>query len=120
MPDDIRLCIGGQVVLDAGESFSDATVRVRLEDVTNVGAPSVTVSEQVIHAVSHQAGSRQQLPFVLSGQASNPRARYNVRAHIDVDGDGLVSVGDYVSTQSHPVTLQNPAGLVTVRVSRVS
>jgi len=37
------------------------------------------------------------------------KALYSVRAHLDADGDGKVSVGDWISTQVHPVlTRGNP------------
>jgi hypothetical protein len=33
----------------------------------------------------------------------DPRAHYVVTAHADLDGDGEVSVGDYVTVESYPL-----------------
>jgi hypothetical protein len=43
----------------------------------------------------------------------------NVRVHIDVDGDGQISPGDYISMQSYPVALLANAPPVQVHVHRV-
>jgi len=119
MSSETPLLVSGQIILDGTRSFSDATVYVRLEDVTRVGSPSVTVAEQVIPEVSYRAGSQQEVKFVLTGRDLDRRARYNVRVHVDVDGDGRINQGDYLSTQSYPVLTDGHPDQVTVYVSRV-
>jgi len=44
------------------------------------------------------------LPFTIANVTVVPGGRQVVRVHADVDGDGRVSRGDYVSMQSYPVT----------------
>jgi uncharacterized lipoprotein YbaY len=119
MSSEVPVLVSGQIILDGTRSFSGVTVYVRLEDVTRVGAPSVTVAEQVIPEVSYRAGSRQEVAFDLTGREPDPRARYNVRVHVDVDDDGRISQGDYLSTQSYPVLTDGHPDQVTVYVSRV-
>ena len=119
MTDEMALLVSGQVILEGAQSFSSATVRVRLEDVTQLDVPSVTVAEQVIARVSYQVGSQQGVPFCLVGRAPDLQARYGVRVHVDVDGDGFISVGDWLSTQSHPVLTDGHPDRVTVQISQV-
>lgn len=78
-------------------------MHVRLEDVSRVDAAAILVAEQVIRGVQ-AGGDVRQVGFAIHGDALEPRAHYVVRVHVDVDNDGTVSVGDYVSTASHPVT----------------
>jgi uncharacterized lipoprotein YbaY len=93
-----------------------ATIRVQLEDVSRLDASAPVVAEQVMDRV----GDNTPLQFVVHGEALDPRARYNVRVHVDVDHDGQVSVGDYVSTRSALVTADRVPATVAITVSKVS
>src|SRR4051812_26308193 len=88
------------------ESFSDATLRVRLEDVTYADALSRTVDERVVEGVSHRAGRQQRLPVTLRAPGYEERTRYAVSAHLARGGPGAdagIRAGDYLTTQSYPV-----------------
>lgn len=114
-----RLVSGEIVFGKEARSFSRAIVNVRLEDVSYVDAPSKTVAEQVFPCVSYRAGSQVKLAFDLRGDMPDERASYGVRVHVDVDGDGQVSRGDYISTESHPVLTFGFPNQVVVRVREV-
>jgi uncharacterized lipoprotein YbaY len=112
--------VSGEIILgEEVQSFSSATIYVRLEDVSLVDAFSKTVAEQVLHNISHQAGYQSRLAIDLRGTISNERARYAVRVHVDVDGDGQVSHGDYISMEGYPVLTFGYPDRVTVRVREV-
>lgn len=86
-----------------------APLIVRLLDTTYADAPAIVVAEAQSHV---EEGEEEllcsvELPDVAAGSAA-----YTVSAHVDVDGDGAVSSGDYVSTASYPVRAGEP-----VRVS---
>ena len=91
------------------------TVRVRLEDVSRADAPARVVAEAVVR----EARLAAPVPFALRAPAVDERARYVVRAHVDVDGDGAVGLGDYVSTQSTPVLTHGAPRRVEVIARRV-
>jgi uncharacterized lipoprotein YbaY len=112
--------VDGEIRLpdDAG-AFHGATVRVTLVDVTRADAPSRTVTEETIRDVTHGGGPGGVVPFRLQVQSVDARARYAVRAHVDVDGNGQVSRGDYISTESHPVLTFDYPSRVTIRVRSV-
>lgn len=114
------LLVKGTIVFDdVVEASAGATVYVRLEDVSRADAPATVVTEQVIYEarLGPQAGG---LEFALHGGPLDPRRRYGVRVHVDVDGDGAVGVGDYVSTTSHPVLADRVPARLSVAVHRIS
>jgi len=106
-------------------SFPDGTpplvgvnLRVILQDVTRADIPARTVSEMVLKGLSH-AGGGTKVSFELRVDRIDPKTRYVVRAHVDVDGDGRVSKGDYVTTQSYPVLTFGHGHDVDVHLHRV-
>jgi uncharacterized lipoprotein YbaY len=84
-----------------------ARLYVRLIDATEADRPSRTVAETVINpsgtAANPAAVGTRGIPFVLALQSVDPRRRYIVAAHLDLDGDGKVSPGDQINAQSYPV-----------------
>jgi len=119
MPNEIQLVSGEIVFGEGNEAFSGATAYVRLEDVSRADAPSDVVAEQVIRQVKYQPGQTGRLAFDLRGSTHHEHARYIVSAHVDVDGDGQVSRGDYVTMQSYPVLTQGYPRLVSVQLRKV-
>ena len=103
---------------DAG-AFSRATVYVRLEDVTYADASSKILAEQVMRDVSRAGSNDRPLEFRLYGRLADKRANCNLRVHVDVDGDGEVSLHDYITMQSYPVLTQGHPRKLTVRVHEV-
>src|ERR1700676_2826791 len=82
---------------------SHARLYVRLLDATEADHPSRIVAETVIDPLASgptpaEVGARG-IPFVLAPQSVDPRRRYIVAVHLDLDGDGKVSPGDQISTQ---------------------
>ena len=59
------------------------------------------------------------LPFALRGRLPDERGDYTVRVLVDLDGDGLVSRGDFVNVESYPVLTRGHPREVTVKVERV-
>jgi uncharacterized lipoprotein YbaY len=98
--DNMLLVTGDISFEEGGPPFDDTTVVVRIEDVSRADAASIVVAEQTIQNVS---SSDQPIPFRVSGEPLEPRKSYTVSVHVDVDGDGEVSVGDYITTESYPI-----------------
>jgi uncharacterized lipoprotein YbaY len=101
-------------------AFRGAIARVTLLDVTRADAPARTVAEQAIANVTHPGSEGQPVVFTLRLQQRDPRARYVVRAHVDVNGDGRVSRGDYISAESYPVLTFGHSNRVVVRLRSVA
>jgi len=113
--------VAGTIVFGADlEPFVGATVYVRIEDVSLADAPARAVAESVLLKVEAGGQATNRLEFTIEAPSSEPRRRYVVRVHVDVDGDGQVGVGDYVSTASHPVSVGGSRTKLSIPVKRVS
>lgn len=83
--------------------FTGATMYVRLENITAADTASEVVADYVERGVTFDPKTSSVLSFAIACNPPDPRDSYAVRVHIDVDGDGEVSKGDFVSMQSYPV-----------------
>lgn len=111
----------GEVVFEEGaHSFTDATLRVSLLDTSLADAPSKTVLSQVVKNVSYDSEHPQKLTFALSGAVPDEDAQYTVRVHLDLNGDGRISRGDYINMQSYPVLTRGRPNVVSVQVKRLA
>jgi uncharacterized lipoprotein YbaY len=110
MPDTVR--VHGRVRMAPGLAVTaQAVLRISLLDVTEVDRAAVVVAEQRIAGGELEA-QRDSVGFELHA-AVDPRRRYVVSAHADLDGDGSVSAGDQLSMQSYPVaTFGHPLAVV--------
>lgn len=100
-------------------SFTGATMHVRLERITAADIASETVADYVERDVAFDPKTFSDLSFAIAGSPPDPRATYAVRAHIDIDGDGAVSKGDFLSMQSYPVITFGHPREVSILVRQV-
>jgi uncharacterized lipoprotein YbaY len=87
--------------------------------VSQADAPARVVGEQVIHNVSRQSGRPRALPIDLRSEMPKEGSSYVVRVHVDVDEDGQISRGDYITMESYPVLTFGHPNLVTVQLHEV-
>ncbi len=97
--------IRGKLVFDKDlPSFSGADVYITLEDVGRIDAGADVLHKQTLSNISHKAGEIDEIEFQLdSADSGSDHPRYNLRAHVDMSGNGEVDKGDFVTTQSYPV-----------------
>jgi uncharacterized lipoprotein YbaY len=115
-----QLLVSGRILFGKElTAFTDATVYVCLENVSRADAASLAAAKQVLPGVSHQAGKDETLNFSLYGDGIDEGSDYAIRVHVDVDGDGQISPGDYVSPESHPVLTFGRPRSVDVRVTEL-
>ena len=100
-------------------SFSDATLYVRLENITVADVASEVVGDYIQRDVAFDPKTDEALSFAIAGEAADPRASYAVRVHIDIDGDGEVTQGDFISMQSYPVITRGHPSEISVLVRQV-
>ncbi len=99
--------------------FADATIYVRLQTVSQADAPAHNVAEQVIRQVSRKTHDSTQQPFELVCDAVNEKDAYHVQVLVDIDGDGAISVGDLITTQSYPVLTFGYPNHISVTLTEV-
>ena len=104
---------------EAASPFAGATMYVRLERITAADIASETVADYVERDVAFDPKTSSGLSFAIAGDPPDPRGSYAVRAHIDIDGDGEVGQGDFVSMQSYPVITFGHPREVSILVRQV-
>jgi putative lipoprotein len=114
------MMITGQVIFNKDTPvFKSAVMYVRLENVTFADAPSKTVSEYIEQNVSYDAHSSNTLQFKLQAECSDPSETFAIRVHIDLDCDGKVSRGDYITMRSYPIRNTTNSTHQSIVVNRV-
>lgn len=120
-PNSPRQVVRGQIVFGAdAAAFSEATLYVTLEDVTYADSKATIVGRIVKENISYDPAAPEPLTFEMPVEVPDRNALYNIRAHCDLDGDGKISPGDYINTQSYPVITRGHPFEVSVRVSRIT
>jgi uncharacterized lipoprotein YbaY len=111
--------IAGTIQLeDVRQPAQDVTVYVRVEEASRADAPASRIAEVVLRGVQVFPGLPP-IPFTIPDVLSVPSGRYLVRVHADVDGDGRVTRGDYISVQSYPVLTSADSDNVAIVVHEV-
>ena len=95
-----------------------ATARVVVEDTTRADARASVVAE-VVAPVTEPREAGQHMTFELTVPDVDERARYDVRAHVDRTGSGVVSTGDRITTQAYPVLTQGADDHAEVTVREI-
>lgn len=110
-----QVAITGKVKFERNATpFEKATAYVSLLDVSRQDAPSETIAKQVIKNV--ELG---EFSFSLSGIIKDPTGMYVVSVHVDVDGDGEVSAGDYITTGYYQISTQDEHTAIDITVQKV-
>ena len=104
---------------DAAPPFTGATMYVRLERIAAADIASETVADYFERDVAFDRKTSSDLSFAIVGDPLDSRASYVVRVHIDIDGDGAVSKGDFISMQSYPVITFGHPREVSILVRQV-
>lgn len=112
--EESRALVYGEITLAGnGSVFDDATVTVLLEDVSKIDAASATVVEQVIGKVT---STDMPLSFQLSGPPLDEGSSYTLSVHVDVNSNGTLNPGDYLTLQNYPVDPLNTPQYHVVQV----
>jgi uncharacterized lipoprotein YbaY len=104
---------------DLASQVAGATIYVRLEDVSLADAPSIRLAEQVIRDVTLRGPGRVTVPFSVQGSINDPNGQYVISVHVDLNGNGLVEPGDYITTESYPIPTPGETTRMLVTVRRV-
>jgi hypothetical protein len=86
---------------------------VQVLDTTYADAPASVVVEASTRVGPDEGEKLQTVELVF---APTTQADYRIRAHVDVDGDGVVSRGDYVTTAAYPARVDASVRVVVRKV----
>jgi len=99
-----ELLIVGEIEFPSdNDAFSDATLNVTIQDVREADAPSQVLCKEVRRNVSRVQGGGESLRFAIECEGIPENLFVTVNVLVDLDGDGRISKGDYVNTESYPV-----------------
>lgn len=113
--------VTGEIQFDQPPHLSsDVKAYVHLLDVGAADAPSRIIAEQVLTDISQKASSGQSISFVLYGVIPDERGSYAISVHVDMDGDGKISRGDFINMQNYPVLTFGYPNRVLVLVKKVT
>jgi hypothetical protein len=112
--------VTGVIELPSSLSRSlSATAYVRVEEVTYVDRPAKRLGEATLSDIADVDIERGFVRFEVTVADPQDRATCTVRAHLDLDGDGLVSRGDWVSTEHTPVLGADDPREIMIKLRRV-
>jgi hypothetical protein len=94
-------------------------VHIRVEDVSHVDASAQLLGEKVFDKIHQNQLIEGKLAFEVTVKEPSEGASCAIWVHLDVDRDGVISAGDYVSTENIPVLEDAGLSPVRIRVSRV-
>jgi len=91
-----------RIIPEVDNSIVQATIHVRLLDVSRADASSETVASVVVESVSLIPG--RPVGFVLDVGELDTRHTYSLEAHVDVDGSQEYAIGDYLTMEHFDVS----------------
>jgi hypothetical protein len=103
-----------EVVTEGAERPPEGSpVVVQVLDTTYADAPARVLAKATAPVQAGGDGTLQTLDIEARLEGTGD---YRVRAHVDVDRDGAVSPGDYVSTAAYPALGDEPVRVVVKKV----
>ena len=112
--------VTGEILLPSGAAVkASAVARVQLLDTSLVDAPASTVASTIIYDVASKLAKGEALTFELDCTINNPAVRYSVSVHVDQEGHGKVSLGDFVNGQSYPALTYGYPNVLSVQTVKV-
>jgi uncharacterized lipoprotein YbaY len=99
--------------------FDQMVIYIYLEDTSYADAPAQVITSVTIDHISQESRGNARVPFAIRSMPPEGKGRYSLRVHADVDGDGKVSRGDYITKTSYPVRIRGSPQRLEVRVDVV-
>ncbi|MBN1323469.1 MAG: hypothetical protein JW986_05645 [Methanotrichaceae archaeon] len=110
--------VEGVIHLDREMQALRATIYLRIQDVSRIDAPSIVMAENVVRDLEIGGVHGHKIGFSMKFSPLKGR-RYTMFVHIDVDGDGEISIGDYITVISYLITPSDSPVHLDLQVSRV-
>jgi hypothetical protein len=111
--------VTGQIWFDESAGpFIGATLRIKIEEVSRADAAAREVSKLVIPNRSNKPGDPP-FEFAIKPGPINPAHRYELRIHLDLNGDGEYTPGDQITMQSYPVLTRGYGSVLQVHLRRI-
>ncbi len=110
--------VQGSIRLEGKAPVFKSSIYLRVIDVSRADAPSITVSENVLRDVTLGGEPQQTIAFSIEYSPEKGK-RYELSVHVDADGDGKISRGDYINMVSYPISPLETASSPEVRARKI-
>ena len=98
------------------EPMAIARVEISVRNVTTMDGPASVLGHIVLHGVHVGPDVPTRVPFELAFTPLSTQAICAVRAHADVNGNGRVDVGDFVSDTATLIDFNNTEHRFTIEL----
>ena len=110
--------IKGEIIVENTNSVHDATIYIRLEDVSKADAPSKVLSELILKNVNFD-NTTKAIPFTLSIESIDKHISYNVSVHIDVNKNGKLDKGDFINMAIYPILTYGYSNYIKIKTKQI-
>jgi uncharacterized lipoprotein YbaY len=97
----------------------EATAYIRLDDTSELDVPSKTIVQVIIKDFARLVNEGKPFLFTLHGTVPPENRSYSIDVLIDIDGDGRVSKGDFITMQNYSVKTFHPPTEMLIEVREV-
>ena len=94
-----------------------APLRLEVRDTALADVESPLVAETRAEVAAGESSTLQSVELEIPDASVDPRGRLTAFVHVDVDADGALSPGDFITTQSFPVPAAEPGGEARLEVT---
>jgi hypothetical protein len=94
-----------------------APLRLDVRDTSLADVEAPLVAETRAEVAAGESSRLQSVELEIPDASVDPRGRLTVFAHVDVDGDGALSPGDFITTRSFPVPAAEPGEEARLQVA---
>jgi len=91
------------VVEGSGRPPAGSRARIEVRDTSLADTEAPLVAETTADVLGELSTWLLTVELEIPAASIEPSARLTVFSHVDVDGDGTISSGDFITTQSYPV-----------------
>lgn len=93
-----------------------ARLRIRVEDVSGADRESTVIAEGTPEPLG---GGDSAIQVSVPAGLIDPRSSYSVFIHVDADGSGRITAGDFISPAVHPVLTRGAPDAIEAKLIRV-
>ena len=94
-----------------------APLRLEVRDTTLEDTEAPLIAETRSAVAGEQSSWLQSVELEVPDASVDPRGRLTAFAHVDVDGDGALSPGDFITTRSYAVPHEAAATETRIQVA---
>jgi uncharacterized lipoprotein YbaY len=97
--------ISGKIVFDnLTASLYRSTIIIYLEDISLQDAPSKLIRYKTMNNITYEHNKDKGIDFSINGSVPDIERIYNIRIDIDVNNNGIIDKGDYISTKLYSLS----------------